>query len=42
MDLNDVTLDGAAAVSFWGAPGERDAALGLVFNLGRPGRAGRF
>lgn len=33
MDLDDVTLDGAAAVSVRGAPAECDAALGLVFNL---------
>lgn len=34
MDLNDVTLDGAATIFVWRAPGKRDAVLGLVFNLG--------
>lgn len=34
MNLNDVTFDGASAISFRRAPGERDAALSFVFNLG--------
>lgn len=41
MDLDDVTLDGTATISVWRAPGERDAALGLVFNLWGSRRAGR-
>lgn len=34
MNLDDVTFDGASAVSFRRAPGECDAALSFVFNLG--------
>lgn len=41
VDLDDVTLDGAAAVFVWWAPGERDAALGLIFNLRGSRWAGR-
>lgn len=41
MDLDDVTFDGAATISVWRAPGERDAALGLVFNLRGSRWAGR-
>lgn len=35
MDLDNITLDGASTISVRGAPGECNAALGLVFNLGR-------
>ena len=34
VDLDDVTLDGAATIFVWRSPAESDAALGLVFNLG--------
>ena len=32
MDLDDVALDGAAAVFVWRGPGKSDAALGLVLH----------
>lgn len=41
VDLDDVTLDGAAAIFVRRAPGECDAALRLVFNLGGSRWAGR-
>lgn len=41
VDLDDVTLDGAATISVRWAPGECDAALGLVFNLGGSRWTGR-
>lgn len=34
MNLNDVTLNWASTISFRRSPGECDAALGLIFNLG--------
>lgn len=42
VDLDDVTLDRAATVSLWWAPGESDAVLGLIFHLRAAGWAGRF
>lgn len=33
MDLDDITLDGAAAIFVWWVPAKCDAVLGLVFNL---------
>lgn len=41
MDLNDVTFDWTATVFVRGAPGQGDAALGLVFNLWGSWRAWR-
>lgn len=33
MNLDDVTLDGAATIFLWWSPGKSDAALRLVLNL---------
>lgn len=41
MNLNDVTLDGVAAIFVWWSPGERDTVLCLVFNLGGSRCTGR-
>lgn len=41
MDLNDVTLNWAAAIFVWWHPAESDAVLCLVFNLWSSRRAGR-
>lgn len=42
MDLDDVTLDGAAAIFVWRSPGEGDAALRLVLHFRTAGGAGRI